>query len=96
VLIGDAAHASSPLMGQGGCMAIEDAFVLAELLASRTVDDALEAYVQRRRPRVDWVQRESAILGKSALLPPSIRDGVLRERGAEMFRARYLPLLAEP
>jgi 2-polyprenyl-6-methoxyphenol hydroxylase-like FAD-dependent oxidoreductase len=97
VLIGDAAHASSPMMGQGGCMAIEDAFVLAELLAgSRTVDDALESYVQRRRPRVDWVQRESSALGKTALLPPAARDAALRERGAEMFRARYLPLLAEP
>jgi 2-polyprenyl-6-methoxyphenol hydroxylase-like FAD-dependent oxidoreductase len=97
VLVGDAAHASSPLMGQGGCMAIEDAFVLAELLAaSSTIDDALAAYVQRRRPRVDWVQRESGVLGKNALLPRTIRDAVLRERGAEMFRARYLPLLAEP
>jgi 2-polyprenyl-6-methoxyphenol hydroxylase-like FAD-dependent oxidoreductase len=97
VLIGDAAHASSPMMGQGGCMAIEDAFVLAELLNdSRTVDGALGVYVQRRRPRVDWVQRESTALGKSALLPPMVRDAVLRERGAEMFRNRYLPLFAEP
>jgi 2-polyprenyl-6-methoxyphenol hydroxylase-like FAD-dependent oxidoreductase len=32
VLIGDAAHASSPMMGQGGCMAIEDALVLADVL----------------------------------------------------------------
>jgi 2-polyprenyl-6-methoxyphenol hydroxylase-like FAD-dependent oxidoreductase len=31
-LIGDAAHAMSPMMGQGGCMAIEDACVLAEEL----------------------------------------------------------------
>jgi 2-polyprenyl-6-methoxyphenol hydroxylase-like FAD-dependent oxidoreductase len=30
VLIGDAAHASSPMMVQGGCMAMEDAWVLAE------------------------------------------------------------------
>ena len=97
VLIGDAAHASSPMMGQGGCMAIEDAFVLAELLAgSRTVDDALESYVQRRGRAFDWVQRESSALGKTALLPPAARDAALRERGAEMFRARYLPLLAEP
>lgn len=97
VLIGDAAHASSPMMGQGGCMAIEDAYVLAELLAaSQSVDEALDAYVQRRRPRVDSVQRGSGALGKSAMLPPAIRDVALRERGAEMFRARYLPLLAEP
>jgi hypothetical protein len=32
VLVGDAAHASSPMMGQGGCMAMEDACVLAEEL----------------------------------------------------------------
>ena len=33
VLLGDAAHASSPLLGQGGCMAMEDAWVLAEVFA---------------------------------------------------------------
>src|SRR5262249_49747571 len=32
VLIGDAAHASSPMMGQGGSLAIEDAYVLADVL----------------------------------------------------------------
>jgi 2-polyprenyl-6-methoxyphenol hydroxylase-like FAD-dependent oxidoreductase len=97
LLIGDAAHASSPMMGQGGCMAIEDAFVLAELLSSsQNVEDALDAYVRRRRPRVDWVQRESGAVGQSVLLPPGIRDAALRERGAEMFRKRYHPLLAKP
>jgi 2-polyprenyl-6-methoxyphenol hydroxylase-like FAD-dependent oxidoreductase len=34
VLVGDAAHASSPMLGQGGCMAMEDAYVLAEELRS--------------------------------------------------------------
>ena len=38
VLIGDAAHAMSPMMGQGGCMAIEDAREL-----KRTVDQELLA-----------------------------------------------------
>jgi FAD binding domain len=48
VLIGDAAHASSPMMGQGGCKAIEDAAVLAELLKSaKSIEDALDAYVLR-------------------------------------------------
>jgi 2-polyprenyl-6-methoxyphenol hydroxylase-like FAD-dependent oxidoreductase len=31
VLIGDTAHASLPMMGQGGCLAMEDAWVLAEV-----------------------------------------------------------------
>jgi 2-polyprenyl-6-methoxyphenol hydroxylase-like FAD-dependent oxidoreductase len=49
VLVGDASHASSPMMGQGGCMAIEDAYVLAELLDSAvSVQSALEDYVERR------------------------------------------------
>jgi len=51
VLIGDAAHASSPMMGQGGCMAMEDAVVLAELLGSADqIEDAFGAYAARRRP----------------------------------------------
>jgi 2-polyprenyl-6-methoxyphenol hydroxylase-like FAD-dependent oxidoreductase len=97
VLIGDAAHASSPMMGQGGCMAIEDAAVLAELLqSSKGVEDALDAYVLRRRARVDWVQRQSGALGQAVLLPTSVRDGVIREKGAQAFQARYAPLLGEP
>jgi Putative F0F1-ATPase subunit Ca2+/Mg2+ transporter/FAD binding domain len=52
VLIGDAAHASSPIMGQGGCMAMEDACVLAESLRrDATLAKAIDSYVARRRPR---------------------------------------------
>jgi 2-polyprenyl-6-methoxyphenol hydroxylase-like FAD-dependent oxidoreductase len=52
VLVGDAAHASSPMMGQGGCMAMEDACVLAEeLRAAATVESALASYVNRQGPR---------------------------------------------
>ena len=64
VLIGDAAHAMSPMMGQGGCMAMEDACVLAEeLRAAASVESALASFVARRRPRVEWVQRQSMALG---------------------------------
>lgn len=57
VLIGDAAHACSPTMAQGGSLAIEDAVVLAEEL-SRAPDreSALAAFVVRRRARVEWVR----------------------------------------
>jgi 2-polyprenyl-6-methoxyphenol hydroxylase-like FAD-dependent oxidoreductase len=97
LLIGDAAHASSPMMGQGGCMAIEDAAVLAELLeSSENVDAALDAYARRRRPRVDWVQAQSDTLARGALLPAAMRDAVLRQQGAQQFEARYTPLLSAP
>jgi 2-polyprenyl-6-methoxyphenol hydroxylase-like FAD-dependent oxidoreductase len=97
VLIGDAAHATPPHMGEGGALAMEDALVLAELLASAgTVEDALGAYEARRRPRADWVQQQSRIAAKAWVLPPAQRDAALRERGDQMLRDRYRPLIAAP
>jgi 2-polyprenyl-6-methoxyphenol hydroxylase-like FAD-dependent oxidoreductase len=97
LLIGDAAHACSPMMGQAGCMGIEDAVVLAELLeTSPTIDAALDAYTPRRRPRVDWVQVQSDATAKALLLPTALRDNIIRERGAQAFRDRYAPLLTAP
>lgn len=98
VLVGDAAHASSPMMGQGGCMAMEDACALAEeLRASATVQDALASYVNRRKPRVEWVQHQSMTLAESLTTGPSaVRDAALRERGNQIMRARFGPLVAAP
>jgi FAD-dependent urate hydroxylase len=97
VLIGDAAHASPPHMGEGGCMAMEDALVLAEVLrAADTVEHALEAYAGRRRPRVGWVQQQSRGAAQAWVLPVEARNTALRERGDQMFQARYKPLIAPP
>jgi 2-polyprenyl-6-methoxyphenol hydroxylase-like FAD-dependent oxidoreductase len=97
VLIGDAAHASSPMMGQGGNLAIEDAWVLAEVLrAAPTVERALAVYTERRRPRVDWVHRESRAVAEGFRMPPQVRNGVLRERGSAMLRHRFGPLVENP
>ena len=38
ILLGDSAHAMQPNLGQGGCMAIEDAFQLAKDLYLETKD----------------------------------------------------------
>jgi 2-polyprenyl-6-methoxyphenol hydroxylase-like FAD-dependent oxidoreductase len=98
VLVGDAAHASSPMMGQGGCMAMEDACALAEeLRASATVESALGSYVSRRKPRVEWVQHQSMALAESLTTgPPAVRNAALRERGNEAMRARFGPLVPAP
>jgi 2-polyprenyl-6-methoxyphenol hydroxylase-like FAD-dependent oxidoreductase len=97
VLIGDAVHAGPPHMGEGGCMAIEDALVLAEVLrTAESVESALEAYVRRRRPRAEWVQEQSRAAAQAWVLPPAVRNARLRERGDEMFRDRYRPLIPEP
>jgi len=97
VLIGDAAHASSPMMGQGGCMAMEDACVMAESLRDgATVAEALEAYVARRRPRVSWVHQESAAVAQSFRLPPAERNAAVRQFGDRMLQRRFAPLVAVP
>jgi 2-polyprenyl-6-methoxyphenol hydroxylase-like FAD-dependent oxidoreductase len=97
VLIGDAAHASSPMMGQGGCMAMEDACVLAEELhASTTVESALARYVSRRKPRVEWVQRQSIAVGDILKVPPAVRNPWMREAGDQMMQARFNPLVQAP
>jgi len=57
VLIGDAAHTCPPTVAQGGAMALEDAVVLAELLAERdTLDqDLWDAFHARRYERAKTV-----------------------------------------
>ena len=97
VLVGDAAHASSPMMGQGGCMAMEDACVLAEeLSAAVTVDSALASYVSRRRPRAKWVQQQSMALAEVLTGPSAVRNAALRERGNELMQRRFGPLVPAP
>jgi len=97
VLVGDAAHASSPMMGQGGCMAMEDACVLAEELRSAaTVEDALASYVRRRKPRVEWVQRQSMGLGNLLTASSAARDAMLRERATQLMQDRFGPLVQPP
>ena len=59
-LLGDAAHAMLPNLGQGGCQAIEDAAALARSLRTGAkVSDALRAYEHSRKPRADDVARQS-------------------------------------
>ena len=64
VLLGDAAHATLPFMAQGGCLALEDALVLARALAAKPdLAAALQAYETMRKPRVHRVVKVSAANG---------------------------------
>ncbi len=58
-LLGDAAHALSPLLGMGASMAMEDAFVLAHELRAGDVPAALKAYERKRKARLGKLQRLS-------------------------------------
>ncbi|HEY2604205.1 MAG TPA: FAD-dependent oxidoreductase [Thermoleophilaceae bacterium] len=65
VLIGDAAHATTPHCGQGAAQAIEDGIVLAEELSSRdSLAAALDAYMERRYERCKMIVDGSETIGR--------------------------------
>ncbi|KAG6000350.1 hypothetical protein E4U21_005559 [Claviceps maximensis] len=70
-LVGDAAHATSPHHGAGAGFCIEDAAVLAQLLANDDVSDrtavevALAAYDAIRRGRASWLVKSSRHIGNT-------------------------------
>ncbi|MGW5723275.1 FAD-dependent monooxygenase [Amycolatopsis sp. NPDC003865] len=89
VLLGDAAHAMPPFLGQGGCQALEDATVLAAELSRKDIEEALEAYDDQRRRRSRKVVRESVRMGKltSQLTNPvaiRIRTALLKALPAKL------------
>lgn len=65
-LLGDAAHASTPNLGQGACQALEDAVVLAHCLSEISpVETALRQYERLRIPRTSAIVRKSWQAGKA-------------------------------
>lgn len=73
VLLGDAVHATTPHLGQGAGLAIEDSLVLAEELARHAdTEAALAAYRDRRFERCAYVVRASLAIcmGQLGKAPP--------------------------
>lgn len=69
VLVGDAAHAITPDLGQGAALALEDAVTLVIHAGDPTASDAeldagLDRFDHERRPRTQKIVRISAIIGR--------------------------------
>jgi 2-polyprenyl-6-methoxyphenol hydroxylase-like FAD-dependent oxidoreductase len=93
LLIGDAAHATSPNMAEGAAMAFEDALVLTETLTSAPdVATALALFQRRREPRTTWVQAQTHRRDRARGLPPVVRNQVLARFGRHIVRSNYRPL----
>jgi 2-polyprenyl-6-methoxyphenol hydroxylase-like FAD-dependent oxidoreductase len=93
VVIGDAAHATGPVWAQGAAMALEDALVLADLLAARDDWTGVGAEFERlRRPRVTHVQAATDKMSRLAGLPSRLRDLVAPVLGPRTYRDAYEPL----
>lgn len=91
VLLGDAVHATTPHLGQGAGMAIEDSLVLAdELTKADTPEQAFEAYHARRFERCRYIVERSRAIGDAQLGkgPPADTAGESRK----MFEITAQPI----
>lgn len=64
-LIGDAAHATTPNMGQGGAQAIEDAYYLSNLVEGENAE-SFKLFQQKREKKVNAIVNQSWTTGKMA------------------------------
>ena len=73
LLLGDAAHATTPNMGQGACMAIEDAVVLRNCLVREPdTKKAFKTFEEKRKGRTKKIVATSWRLGKVAQVENSV------------------------
>ena len=84
VLLGDAAHSTTPDIGQGGCQAMEDAIYLARALQINTfgLDDALTRYQNKRNERT----REMVLRARKRCDVTHMKDRQLTE---EWYQSLY-------
>jgi 2-polyprenyl-6-methoxyphenol hydroxylase-like FAD-dependent oxidoreductase len=76
LLIGDAAHATTPNMGQGACMGIEDVAVLQDELTQNDWNLACGNFEKRRMKRTKYIIEKSDLAGKIAQLDHSIVNSI--------------------
>jgi 2-polyprenyl-6-methoxyphenol hydroxylase-like FAD-dependent oxidoreductase len=98
VLVGDAAHAMTPGVGQGAAQALEDAVALADrLVRSDELSAALAEYESIRRPRTEAVLKMSRRIDKAAQLASPVawrfRNTILRRMPERAQRSQLGPLV---
>jgi 2-polyprenyl-6-methoxyphenol hydroxylase-like FAD-dependent oxidoreductase len=98
-IVGDAAHALPPNIGQGGGCAMMNALSLAVYLErEREIATALEEWERNERPITEHTQRISHLLGLPTTWPPSLRAAALGIAGRSkwLIRQRTRTALHEP
>lgn len=99
-LLGDAAHAMTPNLGQGACQALEDAVTLAATVDTLGVPAGLAEYDHTRRPRTQLIARRSRRVGAPAhwTSPPltALRDAALPLLPNSLFERSITPAYTWP
>lgn len=104
LLIGDAAHATTPNMGQGGAQAIEDAFALAHIMMKYPENEVFEVFQKARYKKVNQIVKQSWTTGQLAhwsygrrvrnLLMKSVPKKLLLKKMMEMYTIESLDALS--
>lgn len=77
ILTGDAAHPTTPNLGQGACMAIESGVALARCLSRGSdVPESLRRYQAERMPRTAWITEQSRRIGRIGQLENPLACGI--------------------
>ncbi len=99
LLIGDAAHATTPNMGQGACMAIEDVAVLQDELMKNDLPTSCKNFEKRRIKRTHYITKTSWNAGKVAQSENSLviffRNNLLKNLPDSVSQSQLKCLLEE-
>jgi 2-polyprenyl-6-methoxyphenol hydroxylase-like FAD-dependent oxidoreductase len=106
-IVGDAAHAMSPNLGQAACVAMTNSVALAQALDVYDIDTALAVWQRSEKPMVDRVQRYSRVYGAIGTRWPrpllDVRSALVWSLGKAkpvqrriQFAAGYFPALDNP
>lgn len=102
-LIGDAAHATTPNMGQGGAQAIEDAYYLSNLITQHPEKNVFALFQQKREKKVKAIVKQSWTTGKMAhwkygrglrnMLFSNVPKAFMKKKLMELYEVEdFLPL----
>lgn len=99
VLVGDAAHPTTPNMGQGACMALEDAVALSEAMHESTeLLAALRMYDRLRVKKTAHVVRTSWSLGKVMQIENrflcSLRNGLVKLTPSALQNRQWINIIS--
>jgi 2-polyprenyl-6-methoxyphenol hydroxylase-like FAD-dependent oxidoreductase len=86
IFLGDAIHATTPNLAQGGCQAIEDAFTLATLINRKGfAPETFEKYYKLRNEKVNYIVEQSWNYGKISHQSNKLKEFVVKNA------FKYLP-----
>jgi 2-polyprenyl-6-methoxyphenol hydroxylase-like FAD-dependent oxidoreductase len=99
VIVGDAAHAQPPNLGQGGGMAMQNGLALAVFMEGvvdrRDIPAQLDAWEQAVRPLTDHCQKWSTLYGEVTYLPDDVRARIFKGSSEDGWIAAQILRAAE-